>query len=206
MGFLLLFAAASAAASESAGASQQQPPHIVLVLSDDLGYNDLGYKNGNKTITPNIDALVREGIQLSHYHTFKLCSPTRASIQSGRYPWGVGFYDMQDTNFEDGNHCINPATELLPSLLKKQGYQTHASNQTNMPHPPPTNSDGNGNCSHHRRERASERGGKEREGVGTFSTAEQIFLLVCTLCYPPPFLTSTLKCHVGNVVVVSHGL
>ena len=39
-------------------ASAANKPHIILVVSDDLGYNDLGYKNGNKTITPNIDAQV----------------------------------------------------------------------------------------------------------------------------------------------------
>jgi arylsulfatase A-like enzyme len=47
-----------------------------------------------------------KGLVLSQYYTFKLCSPTRASLQSGRYPWGVGFYDMDDVNFEDGNHCV----------------------------------------------------------------------------------------------------
>jgi len=101
-------------------------PHIVLVVADDLGYNDLGYKNQNKTITPNIDGLVRDGVVLSQYYTYKLCSPTRSSIQSGRYPWGVGFYDMDDSRFGDSFHCIHPNITLMPALLKKQGYATHA--------------------------------------------------------------------------------
>ena len=101
-------------------------PNIFLVVADDLGYNDLGYKNGNRTMTPHIDDMVSKGVRLSQYYTFKLCSPTRASIQSGRYPWGVGFYDMSDNRFKDSFHCIHPNTVLLPELLKRQGYSTHA--------------------------------------------------------------------------------
>ncbi len=46
----------------------------------DLGYNDLGFTNNGKTHTPNIDEAVRNGIQLTAYHTYKVCSPTRASL------------------------------------------------------------------------------------------------------------------------------
>ena len=101
-------------------------PNILLVVADDLGYNDLGYKNRNKTMTPHINGMVSKGVRLEQYYTFKLCSPTRASIQSGRYPWGVGFYDMDDKRFGDSFHCIHPNTTLLPELLKRQGYATHA--------------------------------------------------------------------------------
>ena len=50
----------------------------------DLGYNDLGIRNGGKTITPTINELIRTGVTLSSYYTFRLCSPTRASLMSGR--------------------------------------------------------------------------------------------------------------------------
>ena len=111
----------------AAGAAAAAPPHILLVVADDLGYQDLGYKNGNKTLTPHIDGLVAGGVRLSNYYTFKLCSPTRASLQTGRYPWGVGFYDMDDSRFGDSFHCIDPGTALLPALLQKLGgYATHA--------------------------------------------------------------------------------
>ena len=48
-------------------------------------------------------------------------SPTRASLLTGRYPWGAGFYDMSD----DNNHCTSEF-KLIPALLKEQGYSTHA--------------------------------------------------------------------------------
>ena len=73
-----------------AGAASAAPkPHILQIVADDLGKNDLGIRNGNKTITPAIDNLINEGVTLSAYYTFKLCSPTRASLMTGRYPWGL---------------------------------------------------------------------------------------------------------------------
>ena len=110
-----------------------EKPNIILVVADDLGYNDLGYKNHNKTMTPHIDGMVSKGVRLEQYYTFKLCSPTRASIQSGRYPWGVGFYDMDDKRFGDTFHCIHPNITLLPELLKRQGYATHAIGKSALP-------------------------------------------------------------------------
>ena len=55
-------------------------PNILLVVADDLGYNDLGFTNNGKTHTPNIDEAVGNGVLLTAYHTYKVCSPTRASL------------------------------------------------------------------------------------------------------------------------------
>jgi arylsulfatase A-like enzyme len=48
------------------------------VVADDLGYNDLGAMNGDKTMTPHLNALIDEGITMTDYYTFKICSPSRA--------------------------------------------------------------------------------------------------------------------------------
>jgi arylsulfatase I/J len=93
-----------------------------MIVADDLGYNDLGVTNGGKTITPELDSLIKGGVTLSSYYTFRVCSPTRASIQTGRYPWGIGFYDMSD----DSSHCVDSAFKMLPQLMKDEGYRTHA--------------------------------------------------------------------------------
>ena len=77
--------------------------------------------NGGKSISPKINALINDGIALNEYYTFKVCSPTRASLLTGRYPWGAGFYDMSD----DGNHCTSQF-KLLPAMLKQANYSTHA--------------------------------------------------------------------------------
>ena len=97
------------------------PPHILFVVGDDLGFSDLGYRNEQRTYTPSLDTLAAEGVSMTSYYTFKICAPSRASLITGRYPWGAGFYDMA----EDPNHCTYNFT-ALPELLKPLGYQTHA--------------------------------------------------------------------------------
>ena len=94
---------------------------FVACNQDDVGYSDFGFFNDNKTITPTIDKLLADGIFLSDYYTFKICSPSRAAMLTGRYPWGAGFYNMA----EDDNHCTTNSTGL-PELLKPLGYKTHA--------------------------------------------------------------------------------
>ena len=96
-------------------------PHVVFIVGDDVGYNDLGAFNGGKTRTPHLDELVSSGITLKSYYTFKICSPSRAAMLTGRYSWGAGFYDMK----ADTNHCTKQFT-ALPQLLRMAGYRTHA--------------------------------------------------------------------------------
>ena len=72
-------------------------PHIVHVVADDLGYDNLGFTNGNKTHTPHLNNLAAKGIVLTAFHAYKVCSPTRASIMTGRYPWSLGYYDVRST-------------------------------------------------------------------------------------------------------------
>src|ERR1051326_740869 len=69
-------------------AAQPQRPNIVFILADDLGYMDIG-ANNPKTFyeTPNIDGLARKGMRFTQgYAACPVCSPTRASIMTGKYP------------------------------------------------------------------------------------------------------------------------
>ena len=68
------------------------PPHIVHIMADDTGWNDLGYKNG-LIDSPNLDRLAMEGIRLTRHHSFKVCSPSRSSFHTGRYAFSLGLYD-----------------------------------------------------------------------------------------------------------------
>ena len=99
-----------------------QLPHIIQIVADDLGYNDLGYTNNNATLTPEINQLLSHGVRLTDYYTFRVCAPSRASTMTGRYPHNVGFYDMSN----DGHHCVHPSFVMLPQLFKNNGYRTHA--------------------------------------------------------------------------------
>lgn len=95
-------------------------PTVVQVIADDLGYNDLGYKNGI-TLTPTIDALVRDGVRLTDYYVMTVCSPTRSSFMTGRYPWHQGIYYVGGQG-----QAVNETFSMLPALLKPAGYKTVA--------------------------------------------------------------------------------
>lgn len=63
-------------------------PHIIHILADDLGWGELGYHNqeaGDDIRTPNIDALVSEGLELDRLYAEKICSPSRCALQTGRF-------------------------------------------------------------------------------------------------------------------------
>ena len=59
-------------------------PHIIFVLADDYGFNDVGY-HGSEIKTPNLDKLAGEGVKLENYYVQPICTPTRSQLLSGRY-------------------------------------------------------------------------------------------------------------------------
>ena len=64
-------------------------PNIVFILADDLGFKDIGFQGGHIK-TPNIDWLAREGTRLDQFYVQPVCSPTRSSLMTGRYPIRCG--------------------------------------------------------------------------------------------------------------------
>ena len=68
-------------------------PHILFVLVDDLGWSDVSF-HGSKIKTPNVDKLAAEGVILDNYYVQPICTPTRASLLSGRYPIHTGKYTI----------------------------------------------------------------------------------------------------------------
>ena len=84
---LLLGLAAPSLAAEPTSAAR---PNIVLVMTDDQGYGDLGY-TGNPVIkTPHIDAFARESIRFTDFHVSPTCAPTRCSLMTGRHEFRSG--------------------------------------------------------------------------------------------------------------------
>ena len=73
----------SPAATSTPG--RQAPPNVVLVVTDDQGYGDLGCHGNPILRTPNLDALYRRSVRLTDFHVGPTCAPTRASLMTGRY-------------------------------------------------------------------------------------------------------------------------
>ena len=69
-------------------------PNILLIVSDDQGYNDLGLLNPDIQ-TPHLDQLASEGVRLTNFYvTWPACTPSRGSLLTGRYPQRNGLLDM----------------------------------------------------------------------------------------------------------------
>lgn len=125
LGWMVAAVAISAlvpAAGETANAA---PPNVVMILADDLGYGDLSSYRATDLRSPNIDALVSSGIRFNNFYAnCPVCSPTRASLLTGRHPELVGVPGVIRTHAENSWGYLDPAAVMLPALLKKAGYHT----------------------------------------------------------------------------------
>src|ERR1700761_3711396 len=92
--FLSALLALCLCGSLSSAFAADKPPNVVLVLIDDLGQRDLGCYGSTFYKTPNIDKMAREGIRFTDYYSAcPVCSPTRASILTGKYPQRMNITD-----------------------------------------------------------------------------------------------------------------
>lgn len=112
-----LMASPHLAAGEPSAATGGRRPNIVLVMSDDQGWGDVGYNGNRLARTPHLDAMAREAIRFDRFYASSpVCSPTRGSCLTGRHPSRYGI-DWPDD--------VLPASELtLPQVLKTAGYRS----------------------------------------------------------------------------------
>jgi len=100
-------------------------PNILMILVDDLGYGDLTSYGAKDLKTPNIDRLMASGMRFDNFYAnCPVCSPTRASLLSGRYPDMVGVPGVIRTHITNNWGHLAPHAVLLPKLLKPAGYHT----------------------------------------------------------------------------------
>ncbi len=105
--------------------SRSDRPNIVVIMVDDLGYGDLSSYGATDLKSPHIDKLMSDGIRLNNFYAnCPVCSPTRASLLSGRFPEMVGVPGVIRTFAKDNWGYLNPKTKLLPEMLNKTGYNT----------------------------------------------------------------------------------
>ena len=96
-------------------------PNIVFVLVDDWGFAEVGFRNP-KLKTPNFDELAKTGLLLNRHYVYMYCSPSRASLLTGRWPHHAHQFNLFPQSVLLGTN-INMT--MLPAKLKKAGYSTH---------------------------------------------------------------------------------
>ncbi len=94
-------------------------PNVVIILTDDQGYGDLGIHGNPKISTPNLDRLAREGVQWRNFYVMPVCSPTRACLMTGRYNYRTGVVDTFI-----GRSLMHPDETTLAQILAGAGYRT----------------------------------------------------------------------------------
>lgn len=98
-------------------------PNVVIILTDDQGYADLGCMGSDDLKTPNLDSLAQGGIRFSSmYSASPVCSPSRAALLTGRYPGNAGVRAILAGHRKASG--LTPKVPTLATALKKQGYVT----------------------------------------------------------------------------------
>src|SRR5688572_13247493 len=100
-------------------------PNVVLIITDDMGWADLGSYGATDIRTPNLDRLAREGLRLTDFYANGVtCSPTRAGLISGRYQQRYGIEAPLPNAARAGDRGLPATGRSLPQLLKNNGYAT----------------------------------------------------------------------------------
>ncbi|TYA92128.1 arylsulfatase [Seonamhaeicola marinus] len=99
--------------------SAQEKPNIIIMMTDDQGYGDIG-AHGNPYIkTPQIETLGEQGIEMSHFFSYPNCSASRAALLTGRYPYRAGV-----TAVTQVDHFMNTSEVTIAEILAENGYKT----------------------------------------------------------------------------------
>lgn len=119
----LAFAASGPAAlaqpAAGAPATAAASPNVVLILTDDEGIDAIGYLGNTQLRTPRIDAFAAQSTQLDHFYVSPICSPSRASLMTGRYNMRTGVLDTGD-----GRSCLLAGEVTIAEMLRARGYST----------------------------------------------------------------------------------
>jgi arylsulfatase A-like enzyme len=110
------------AAAQQPQSNAARPPNIVHIVADDLGWKDVGFNGCTDIKTPNIDKLAAEGAKFTQFYVQPMCTPTRAALMTGRYPFRYGLQTAVIPSIS--TYGLDTSEWLMPQCLKDAGYKT----------------------------------------------------------------------------------
>ena len=117
---------------------KQSLPNVVIIFTDDQGYDDLSIYGSETINTPHLDALAKSGMRFTDFHVASsVCTPSRAALLTGCYPDRVGLPNVLFPNGpyrSNPNVGLNPDEETIAELLKKKGYATAMAGKWHLGH------------------------------------------------------------------------
>jgi len=134
LGLLFVFLFVSCGERQAAPAKTERPPNIVLIFTDDQGYQDVGVFGAKDIATPNLDQMAADGLQLTSYYSAQaVCSASRVGILTGCYPNRLGIHGALGPA---NKHGIHADETTLAEMLKAIGYKTAIYGKWHLGHHP----------------------------------------------------------------------
>src|SRR6266498_4147230 len=129
-GLLLSLAVAQGGEAGRATVAAQSRPNIIIIMSDDMGFSDIGCYGGEIN-TPNLDSLAANGVRFTQFYNTARCFPTRAALLTGLYPHQAGVGHMTEERQNSAGHLLpgysgrlNDHCLTIAEGLKRAGYFT----------------------------------------------------------------------------------
>src|SRR5215510_7899086 len=100
----------------------ERKPNIIHIVADDLGWKDVGFNGCTDIKTPHLDQLAAGGARLTQFYVQPMCTPTRAALLTGRYPFRYGLQTAVIPSVSA--YGLDTSEWLMPQCLKQAGYKT----------------------------------------------------------------------------------
>ncbi|WP_194775843.1 sulfatase family protein [Pararhodonellum marinum] len=121
-GLIILMIACGDKSEKLVDSAVRKTPNVVLIFTDDQGYNDVGVFGSPNISTPNLDKMADEGMIYTNFYVAQaVCSASRAALMTGTYPNRLGIHGALDHR---ATHGLNPEETTLAEMLKGSGYAT----------------------------------------------------------------------------------